>query len=164
MKKCEICQNSIENPKRRKFCGRTCAKEGQKAVALNYRLRHGDNYKEMNRQHNARWEAMNPEKAMIKSAKSRAKEKGIDFSLSHEDVHIPECCPILGIKLVSGRGTKGHGGPSSNSPSLDRIVPKLGYVPGNVVVVSYRANRLKSDASIEELQALAEFYCCLRQG
>lgn len=45
-----------------------------------------------------------------------------------------------------------------NSPSLDKIVPELGYVKGNIVVVSLRANQIKSDATIEELQAVAKFY------
>lgn len=47
---------------------------------------------------------------------------------------------------------------SPNSPSLDRIVPERGYVRGNVVIVSFRANRAKSDLTIAELKQLVEFY------
>jgi hypothetical protein len=74
--------------------------------------------------------------------------------LKDKDVSVPDVCPVLGIplKVVSGKGF------TDNSPSLDRIVPSLGYVPGNVVVISMRANRIKSDASLAELKKIVEFY------
>jgi hypothetical protein len=50
------------------------------------------------------------------------------------------------------------GKPSPNSPSLDRIDNSKGYIEGNVIVVSWRANNLKRDASIQELQKIVEFY------
>ena len=49
-------------------------------------------------------------------------------------------------------------GPRDNSPSLDKIVPELGYVPGNITIVSSKANRLKSQQSPEELLAFAQRY------
>lgn len=61
---------------------------------------------------------------------------------------------MLGMPLVRNEGLR-----RDNSPTLDRIRNELGYVPGNVAVVSYRANRLKSDASLDELRAITKFYC-----
>ncbi|MDA7477173.1 hypothetical protein N8992_05430 [Candidatus Pelagibacter ubique] len=50
-------------------------------------------------------------------------------------------------------------GKSKNlSPSLDRIVPKKGYIPGNLVIVSDIVNRLKSDASLEDMEKILKFY------
>lgn len=49
-------------------------------------------------------------------------------------------------------------GLSDMSPSLDRLIPSKGYVKGNVVVVSWRANRLKNNASLADLRALVDFY------
>jgi hypothetical protein len=46
---------------------------------------------------------------------------------------------------------------SDGSPSLDRIDPKKGYVKGNVAVISYKANRIKQDATPEELEAVASW-------
>jgi hypothetical protein len=43
-------------------------------------------------------------------------------------------------------------------PSVDRIDNSRGYTHDNIVIVSFKANRLKSNASIEELQRLANFY------
>lgn len=101
------------------------------------------------------WKARYPARALIVSRRSEARKQGIEFTITEEDVIIPDVCPVLGIPLkvnVSG------GGPSYNAPSLDRIDNTKGYIPGNVVVVSWRANTLKKDASIKELINLADFY------
>lgn len=94
------------------------------------------------------WEARNREYILWKSARSRANERGIDFSIAVSDVVIPDVCPILGI--VINRDERGR--MQASSPSLDRIDNSAGYVPGNVWVISWKANRIKSDASIEDLK------------
>jgi hypothetical protein len=86
--------------------------------------------------------------------KARAKKQGIPFDLEESDVVAPECCPVLGIKLERSGGL----GRLDSSPSVDRIIPSLGYVKGNVVVISYRANRIKNDATLEELRKITLFY------
>ena len=95
-----------------------------------------------------------PEKRMLRRAKSRAKERGLEFNLELSDIHIPTHCPVLGIELVVH---KGRSGGNPNSPALDRIDNKKGYVKGNVMVVSHRANMMKLDASPEELLKFAEW-------
>ncbi len=90
---------------------------------------------------------------MLRGARLRARKAGVPFNLKREDIQVPTHCPILGIPLLRSPGRAGD-----NNPSLDRIVPADGYVPGNVVVVSLRANRAKADLSIEELRAVADFY------
>lgn len=97
---------------------------------------------------------------MFHNAKARAARDGLPFTITRDDILIPSHCPILGLPLFPG---KGRGG-GDNSPSLDRIRNELGYVRGNVIVTSLRANRLKSDASIEELRDIASFYATLRRG
>jgi hypothetical protein len=94
---------------------------------------------------------------MLGNARTRARVKGLPFDITAEylDTLLVHTCPILGIPLVSHKGRKG---PRDDSPSLDRIVPEKGYVRGNVVVISGRANRIKSDASFKELRAVADFY------
>lgn len=96
----------------------------------------------------------NQEKSLYKSAKHRAKNKGLDFNLDITDIVIPEYCPILGFKL-----TKQHGsGRVKTNPSIDRIDPSKGYVKGNVWIISDLANRMKQDANEEELTAFANYY------
>jgi hypothetical protein len=94
------------------------------------------------------------QKAMLIRAKARAEKKGIPFNLELSDIAIPSHCPILGVKLeVSFKKSGGERG----SPSLDRIIPSLGYVKGNIMVISKRANQIKTDASLEEIEKVASF-------
>ena len=88
-----------------------------------------------------------PQRVMLYSAKKNAAKCGVPFALTDNDITIPEFCPVLGIRLQRGIGK-----PCYASPSLDRIVPRKGYVPGNVRVISFRANTLKQNATIEEMR------------
>lgn len=84
----------------------------------------------------------------------RAKKAGIPHTLNHSNLpDPPSTCPALGIPLEWGLGANGR----NDSPSLDRIVPELGYVPGNVVWISMQANRVKQDATVDELYRLADW-------
>lgn len=94
-----------------------------------------------------------PTRRLLNLARRRARLKGIEFSLSRADIVIPKTCPVLGIDIRLS-----NGGFNDNSPTLDRVDNALGYVPGNVVVVSWRANRIKCDAAIDELRKIVEFY------
>ena len=75
---------------------------------------------------------------------------------------------LVGSKRILGRANEvcnkhpkwawrceqcGHEG----SPTLDKTIPALGYVPGNIAVISWRANRLKNNGTLEELEALVEW-------
>lgn len=42
--------------------------------------------------------------------------------------------------------------PNEDSPSIDKVIPELGYVRGNVWVISNKANRIKNNATLEELK------------
>ena len=96
--------------------------------------------------------------SLLRGAKWRSRKAGIEFSITVDDFEVPSHCPILGIELVGKYGLGKGNHARENSPSLDRIDPSLGYVPGNVVVVSWRANRIKSDATLEELRQIVRFY------
>jgi len=96
----------------------------------------------------------------LRRIKSRAEEKSISFDLDVDYLQSiwPEDgrCPALGITLI--RGSKGgRGGPTDDSPSLDRIIPELGYVRGNVQWLSQKANCIKQDATGEELRKVADY-------
>lgn len=99
-----------------------------------------------------------PEMKMIASAKGSAKRKGIPFSLEVGDFDTPKVCPVLGVELHYSLGTR-----QDATASLDRISPEFGYVKGNVIVVCWRVNRIKCDATIEELERVAKFYKRLQQ-
>lgn len=97
------------------------------------------------------YRATRPEWGLWVKAKQRAKKKGLAFTIVVDDIRIPEMCPLLGIRLSRG---KGHLSP--NSPTLDRRNSTLGYVENNVWVISHRANTMKSNATLEELELLVK--------
>lgn len=94
-----------------------------------------------------------PEVILLAAARCRAKRAGLPCTITQDDIRIPTHCPALGWPLVLGDGRVGP-----QSPTLDKIVPDLGYVPGNVLVVSHLANRIKSNATPDQILAVATFY------
>ncbi len=135
-------------------CGKSFRKRGQnnkycEPLCREERYRREGRSKKWTRQ----YAENNNEKRLVISARSRAKKKGLLFDIDHRDIFIPEVCPVLGLKLEM---SKGYGG-EANSPSLDRINNELGYVKGNVHVISHLANSMKSFASKEQLLKFANW-------
>lgn len=94
-------------------------------------------------------------RVMFNNAKSRAKTRGIPFTIKFEDVYWPSCCPVFKTSFnFWGSLRRGY---SDWLPSFDRIDPKKGYVPGNVQIISARANRLKCDATVDELRRVVDY-------
>ncbi len=91
---------------------------------------------------------------LIRGAKYRAKEKGVPFEITKNDLDWPEYCPVFGVRL-DYQGGRQYRNP--NSPSLDRIIPEKGYVKGNVAIISWRANTLKNNATLEELRKIVDW-------
>lgn len=86
-------------------------------------------------------------KHLLQQKKAQCKHYGIEFNL--KSVLIPEKCPALGIALDWGC--------SHAKPTLDRVDPQRGYVEGNVQVISARANRIKNNATANELRRIADY-------
>ena len=127
--------------KQQRHCSDECRKE--------YAQKNRDPLRKAERQ--AEWIRENPVKRMLYRAKARAERKGVRFDLQECDVSIPDVCPLLGTPFSFNTGK-----PTPHSPSLDRLVPELGYTKGNVMVISMRANVAKNDLSLGELKLLVE--------
>lgn len=84
--------------------------------------------------------------------KARAQKNGIPFDLTLEDFEIPFECPALGIPLIISDPHK------LQSPSMDRLDPTKGYIKGNVRVISYRANQVKSNSTVQEMEKVLNWY------
>lgn len=91
---------------------------------------------------------------MHQRAKQRAKISNREFTLSVEDIVIPDICPILGIPLEV---KKGRSGGKINSPALDRIDNSKGYTKENIQVISHLANMMKSQANKDQLIQFANW-------
>ena len=109
--------------------------------------------KTCNNQKRKDWYRDDPRTVMLLSAKARAKRDSRIFDLKKSDITIPSHCPVLGIPLTCGT-RESH----DNAPSLERIDTNGDYVKDNVIVISYRANRIKNDASLEEIAAVLSFF------
>lgn len=104
------------------------------------------------------WKARDPKNAWACSAaggaRARAKKYGVPCIVTKAYIAAitPNSCPIFGQEFVWFGQKLGP-----FSPSLDRIDPSKGYVPGNVAVISQRANAIKSDANASEIEAVAKW-------
>lgn len=107
-----------------------------------------EKYPEKVKQTLANYRKKHPERKLLYGARNRAKKVGLDFDIEESDIIIPEYCPLLGIKLELL-------GQCDNSPSLDRIDNSKGYIKGNVWVISFKANRMKNTATLDELIVFA---------
>ena len=101
------------------------------------------------RHHQRRRRRTRPALALLERARGRARRAGLPFRLNRSHIVVPPTCTAFNIPLVVGQQR------SPASPSLDRIVPARGYVPGNVRVISDGANRLKSNQSPAQLRKRA---------
>jgi hypothetical protein len=81
---------------------------------------------------------------------------GERIKLTIDDVDWPEYCPVFGTLLYYGLNHKWEI-PREHTPSIDRIVPEKGYVKGNIAVISWRANELKRDGTVEEFSKLLDW-------
>lgn len=88
----------------------------------------------------------------FRAKKANAVRTGIEFTIDFGELTFPTHCPILGTELdyFSEQRTE-------NTVSFDKINPLKGYVTGNVVIISWRANRIKNDGTLKEHQKIVEF-------
>ncbi len=96
---------------------------------------------------------LNPTKALYKSAKQNAKSKNLEFTIELSDIVIPEVCPVFNTPFDLER-KKGR---RINGPSIDRIDPSKGYIKGNIQIICDLANRMKQDATLEQLKQFGKW-------
>lgn len=113
-----------------------------------------DNIRKASRECGRRWRKTQPERNLFYHAKARAKREQLPFDLEITDVIIPTHCPVLGIELKTGEDVKPF---ADNGANIDKIVPSKGYVKGNICVISGRANRLKSNGTLAEFEAIVRY-------
>ena len=143
MKKCSKCgkEKSLEE-----FYNRERDKSGKQSECKLCHLKVSRIYRKKNK-------LEFPLKYILWGAKHRAKKNGIPFDLTEDGLEIPEICPVYGEPFVFGTGNR-----DDFSPSIDRISSSKGYTKDNIIIVSWKANRLKNNATIEDLLLLANFY------
>lgn len=163
-KYCRICKNTkpIEE-----MVKATCYKDGVSTICKECKRKHfysnrneilkrRKEYLQKNgdkiRKQNVEYRRRTKNSVLMSNAKRRAKIKDLDFNLTIEDIVIPEFCPVLGIKIDTDNNKL-----NPSSPTVDRIDNTKGYVKGNVRVISWRANFIKSDSTIDEMEKVLQY-------
>lgn len=112
-----------------------------------------DNNRQLIREKGKQYYRDNLKNRMVNAARARSKKNGIDFDITEDDFEIPDVCPLLNIPLFVGEGRKSV---KPNSPSLDRLDSDKGYTKDNVWVISFKANTMKSNSTLDEFVMMAE--------
>lgn len=99
-------------------------------------------------------------KYLVKNANFRAKKRGLAGNLRVSDLTIPDKCPILGIPLTEDIDPNRP----ENVISLHRLDPSLGYTKDNVIIVSWRANRLINDGTLKDFKKIVKFLKTLEKS
>lgn len=165
VKKCSKCKQikslDLFNPSPKKYLGvNHMCKECRKSYDMK-RYNLNDNIKEKYKVYSLSESARKvrrksaikcKEKRLWGNARDRADKKNIEFNITVEDIIIPSICPVLGIPII-----RDSVGVTDNCATLDRIDNNKGYIKGNICVISYRANTLKRNGTIEEFKRIVEY-------
>lgn len=153
-----LCDFPVDKAKASGYRGycKTCAKIGRKVYYEKNKDRtlkkaqqfYADNREQQKARQKQKYRD-NPVTGLFYAARDRAPKLGIPWNLELSDIHVPDKCPVFGTPFVVGDNDR--------AASLDRTRPELGYVKGNVQVISFRANRLKSNGTLDELKALVSW-------
>lgn len=150
--KCRVCRNKILRQQR--FAKRDEVNEKNKEQYYKHKERFRKTQKkyEQRKAILERTDKIRHAKYLIQAARARARKFKLSFSITYLDIPIPEFCPILNIRLFKNHKT------SFDSATVDRIIPELGYVPGNVIVISCKANQIKNNGTPEEILKVGYFF------
>ena len=158
----ENCPNCHTPMRRRKRdLGKNCTKCTMQKVGINYGKKRRENpTRKTQKEYSQNSFNKDPFKFRItrtfSQAKTRAKKYNVPFSITRQDLidmfPSDNLCPVLKMPFVWG--TKNN---KELSPSLDRMIPELGYIKGNIKFISYKANRIKNDSNLEILENLIKY-------
>lgn len=119
---------------------------------LEYKERHRINCNRWYHKNSIELASTNPKLLLLRRIRNSSKQRGIECTITVDDFEIPNNCPILGLPLQFHKGKR-----CDNSVSMDRIDSDKGYIPGNVQVISWLANRIKNDMTPDQLEKLYRF-------
>jgi len=155
---CKFCAKVFNSNKEFKiYCSEPCRSDGYKSSSylghLKYYSKNREKINTSKRTTQKLRHKRNPSQRMLESSRERAKKYNFEHNICLEDIKVPDKCPILDIPIfyIPGKGQ------NYNSPTLDRIDNNKGYIKGNVIVVSWRANNLKRNGTLREFEKIVLF-------
>jgi hypothetical protein len=158
--KLEVIANSLSVPVTRQRIKQITSKLGIDSFGIRRVQKESELHDKMFKKWGANWKDKTTRKnyiyqemrAKFRAKKANAVRTGIEFSINFGELEFPTHCPVLGIELdyfANGR--------AENAVSFDRLDSSKGYIPGNVAIISWRANRIKNNGTAEEHQKIADF-------
>lgn len=136
--------------KRQLFCKDCCASLSNKEKTK-IKKEKLEGYREKLYLEKRRERIKNVQRYLWQRAKQRAIKYDLEFNIEESDIHVPSICPILEVPIEWGKK-----GDYEYSPSLDRIDNEKGYIKGNIMVISKRANTMKNSATLQELRTFCK--------
>jgi hypothetical protein len=96
----------------------------------------------------------NPFATLLSSVKTRAKKRGWEFDIDEDYLRSidRDICPYLEIPIHWGGG--GGRANKDDYKSIDRVDSAKGYAKGNLIICSLRANKILSNATVEEMEII----------
>ncbi len=130
--------------------------EYMKAHNKAWYIEHREETKAKKRVYGVQYRLANPCQRLLCCAKYRAKKAGVPFALTKEwaSTTYTGLCAITGIPFVIEGGDKR--GPKPFSPSIDRVIPELGYVPENCRFVLCAINAFRGIMTDEQMREVAK--------
>jgi hypothetical protein len=157
---CPSC--GIEKSSRKREVGKLCKSCNMTKIAKEFSYLKIKDGKLTTAEHSKKYRDKNKDddvfrlKKLLQQAVSRASKRNLVCNLTIEDLvdlfPKDKKCPVLGIDLFWGTGSDRW-----NSPSIDRLDAKGNYTKENIMIISWRANKLKSDASVDEIEAVLKY-------
>jgi len=151
IKTCKVCNSEFEtNQSANTICSDNC-REIQKQKARNKWRTKSKEQKRLWAGYTKKWRDRNPYKAKVTLLKAKALRSNLPFDLDEQwfQNNNQIFCPVLGIRLNQGD--------RNSVSSVDRIIPELGYVKENCRIISMKANMLKNNATVEELEKIIQY-------
>ncbi len=145
---CKVCNKEFESVQgAHKICSDECRKKQKLAARNKWRAKSKTKWAGYSKAYRER----NPHKAKVVAFRTKAQRLGLPFDLDENwfKQNTPTHCPVLGLPLDTGT--------RDNASSVDRLVPEKGYTKDNCSIMSLKANRLKNNATIEELEKIITF-------
>lgn len=140
---CDVCGTLFFRKTNAKRCSRECISMHNRAVAKDWYYKNHDSAKARRKEYSKEDRVNNTLATLFRSRQNSAKSRGTPFQITLEDLPIPDVCPVLKTPFVRK---------TPFAMSIDKIEPGLGYIPGNVQIISRKANLMKNDATKEELK------------
>lgn len=155
---CGEIANKLGNKVSKQRIAQICAKRGLDPMSIKREIKELERQDRMRRLYGSFWHngQLIADKKTISAAKKKFRYKKNNsvhaFTVEFSDIEWPTHCPVLGIELDYHSKHR-----QENSVTFDRIDNTKPYEPGNVVIMSWRANRIKNDGTAEEHRLISNY-------